>query len=271
MKILLAGSWSTAFFFWFTCASAEAATHAVGNVSVTPSAVVVNVAAPLTITVQINDPSVIPTSVNLLLYDASGNATVLSRLYDDGTHGDATAGDGIYTVVADFSLPAGSQLAASAAFVGALKRVISAPTPMAFVTVPTAFAANTAIVGAGGPLSLDNFNGAYNEGGIIPSGGAAIDITAVPLPPSVSDYIQNETTGSSVASISSVTVSGIVCTEVSYSDSFPPALTIDSVATYCPSGSQLFKFYLSYNSGDPNTNQFLSSYQQVLSNAQLTP
>jgi hypothetical protein len=36
---------------------------------------------------------------------------------------------------------------------------------------------------------------------------------------------------------------------------------------YCPSGTHLYKFFLSYYDGDPMTTQYATALTQVLSNA----
>ncbi|HVN64379.1 MAG TPA: choice-of-anchor X domain-containing protein, partial [Candidatus Binataceae bacterium] len=44
------------------------------------------------------DPNLIPGTITLLEVDSSGNQiAVLGQMYDDGTHGDVNAGDGVYT------------------------------------------------------------------------------------------------------------------------------------------------------------------------------
>ncbi|MGH7814377.1 MAG: choice-of-anchor X domain-containing protein [Candidatus Binataceae bacterium] len=61
----------------------------------------------LTVTSQVPpDPTLIPGSVILLRVDSNGNQTaVLGQMYDDGTHGDAQAGDGQYTGQFTFNEP----------------------------------------------------------------------------------------------------------------------------------------------------------------------
>jgi len=52
------------------------------------------------------DPTLIPGTVTLLEVDSSGNQiAVLGQMYDDGTHGDATASDGMYTAQPTVNIP----------------------------------------------------------------------------------------------------------------------------------------------------------------------
>src|ERR1017187_2286275 len=74
------------------------------------------------------DPNLISNSVNVVRVTASGSA-VVGALYDDGTHGDALAGDSIYTGQLSLNEPSVGtvQLMVTAAFRGSLRRVSSIP------------------------------------------------------------------------------------------------------------------------------------------------
>ncbi|HVN64378.1 MAG TPA: choice-of-anchor X domain-containing protein [Candidatus Binataceae bacterium] len=57
------------------------------------------------------DPTLIPGTVTLLQVDSSGNQiAVLGQMYDDGTHGDATAGDGMYTAQPTVNIPTAGRI-----------------------------------------------------------------------------------------------------------------------------------------------------------------
>lgn len=244
-------------------APAFGATHTVGPVTIAPNAVAAGQPTPVTITAEISDPALIPTSVNLLIYGTNGSVVNAGSLVSEG--------DGIFTAAVNLTLSPGESLAVSAAFLGTLRRVISTPISPTFISVPGTFAVNAALAAAGGALSLDNFGGAYLQGGTIPDGGASIDINPVPLPPGLlSDFITSELDGNMPTSTSTQEVSGITCTEVIYTDTIETD-PLQHVTVYCPSGSTLAKFYLTYYPGDPHEPQFLANFQQVLNNAQISP
>lgn len=253
------------------CASSSAAAPAIGTVTAKPGVLPANTSAQVTITAQIEDASTIPTSVNLLLIGHPG-PTVLGRLHDDGTNGDAVAGDHVYTIVQPFSLATGqAQLQISVAFRGMLRRVVSPPVPLLFLTIPAAFAVNPRPLAVGGPLSLNTFQSVYQQGGVIPAGGAQIDIVGALLPePPLSSYVARELEGSTDVSTSTQIVSGVSCIRASFTDAYTPVLNYKTSAVYCPSGNVLYKFHLSYHAGDSNESYFLSNFQQVLNNAKFS-
>ena len=125
--------------------------------------------------------------------------------------------------------------------------VLSAPVAVLALSAPAGFGINQTALATGGPLSLDNFNGVYASGGIVPPNGATIDVTSMPAPPPpLSDYIAvvGELQGATILSTSSVSVGAIPCTDIAFTDTYSPTLIYANEAVYCPSGSQLYKFYL---------------------------
>ena len=111
--------------------AASNAAHAatIGAGGVVPSSVPAGVGTAVTFTVSITDPSVIASSVNLQQVNTLGQGTVVGVMYDDGTHGDATPGDGIYSLRQTiFQQTAGTlTYRVSAGFQGSLLRPFSAP------------------------------------------------------------------------------------------------------------------------------------------------
>lgn len=101
---------------------------------VSPSSVSVAQSTALTVTAYVKGDAanpVIATGVNLLRLDAAGKVlATLGRMWDDGTHGDAVAGDGIFTlnVTANESVAGDIRLQVSAAFYKLLSRVKSSVT-----------------------------------------------------------------------------------------------------------------------------------------------
>lgn len=149
-----------------------------------------------------------------------------------------------------------------------LKVTVIAANGVSFV-VPPLFAPNASVISLGGPIALNTFNNAYQQGGIIPPGGADIDITSVPLPGSLQSYIADELTGSIITGTNAIVVAGSSSTEVFYTDSFG-GLTYKNVAVFVPRSALLYKLYLSYHAGDTSESQFLASFEQILNTIQFT-
>src|SRR6266851_4624494 len=132
------------------------------------------------------------------------------------------------------------------------------------LTVPSTFQIDSQALSLGGPVSLTNFAGQYQEGGIVPPGGAEIDIPNIPFPTMpLSVFIANELQGATITSTHNISVSGSSCTEESYTDSYGPTLTYSNIAVYCSHGGLLYKLYLSYRVGDALETEFLTSFQQI--------
>lgn len=198
---------------------------------------------------------------------------------DDGGDGDkdrdcrkGTAND-VYTLSKQFNLPVGqAQFQISAP--GAQGQVLSPVIPVLSLSTPSGFTISTGLLTVGGPLNFNTFNSNYIRGGIIPVGGADINVNTVQLPsPPFNNYIDIELAGATITSRAPLTVSGVSCTQVFYTDSFGEInpLIYNNEVVYCPSGKSLYRFELSYHAGDSHESQFLSSFQQVISNAQFAP
>jgi hypothetical protein len=238
-----------------------------------PSVIPLNIATLITAQCKITDPTLISTSVNLLRLGAGGSTSVLGQLHDDGRNGDQVAGDGVYTITLNFNATTVAEvdLQVSAAFQGKVKRVLSPIIPLGVLnfSAPPNFAINSQLLTAGGPVSLNNFANQYDSGGIIPPGGAEMEITSLPLPPPpLSDFIANNLYGTNVTSSSSVLLAGISCTEDTYTYALGPVLTYNNIGVYCPSGNSLYTIYLSYRLNDPMGNQFITSFQALLNAVQ---
>src|SRR5690349_4168675 len=106
-----------------------ASAQTVAPVSVTPASAAVGVGTPVTVTATISDPSVLGMSVVLQRVDEAGRVlATLGPVVDDGTAGDATAGDKVFTARVTIYEQAATvvRLRVSAAFQGRLTRVLSA-------------------------------------------------------------------------------------------------------------------------------------------------
>ena len=76
----------------------SALAQTVAPVGVSPASVPVGVGTPVTVTATISDPSVLAPSVVLQRVDEAGRVlATLGPVVDDGSNGDATAGDKVFT------------------------------------------------------------------------------------------------------------------------------------------------------------------------------
>ena len=78
----------------------------IDSIHVDPPEVQAHTLVKMTFTAHIAaDAQHIPVSVKLLRLQWSGNETPVSKMYDDGTHGDVTRKDGTYTCVLKLKEP----------------------------------------------------------------------------------------------------------------------------------------------------------------------
>src|SRR5258706_7783564 len=106
----------------------HAATPTVGAIVANPVHIGTNTPTRVTIAVIIADVSVLPGGVNLLQTDAAGKTiATIGVMHDDGTSGDALAGDKLfsYQVVVNQAAVGPVYYRASVAFRGLLQRVLS--------------------------------------------------------------------------------------------------------------------------------------------------
>lgn len=108
------------------CTHSEAA-PTIGTTNATPVLVSVGTPTAVTVTALITDPTLIPTSVNLLRINPTAPPTLIGQLRDDGTNGDQTANDKIFTGRTTINETAEGQVAlqVNAAFKGTLTRAQS--------------------------------------------------------------------------------------------------------------------------------------------------
>jgi hypothetical protein len=118
------------------------AARSIGLPQAQPDAMFVgDTATVVTVTASVaSDATLLSTSVNLIQLNADGSAAgVVGRLYDDGTHGDAVAGDGIFSGQFVFTptAVATEYFAATASYRGTLLRVRSPTFTVMFFQRPT--------------------------------------------------------------------------------------------------------------------------------------
>lgn len=207
------------------------ATGTIGATAINPSSIALNTATAVLVTANITDPSLISSSVNLQRLNAAGTTfSLVGSLYDDGTHGDAVAGDHIFSAQFTFNEPAPFPvtLRVSAAFSGSLTRSFSnlltltvvgaAPAVITF-TSPTNLAfLNSSPVTVNGTVSDPTASVTIN--GIAAPGAGAFSV-AVPLLEG-----NNILTAVATNSQGTTTTASIQVTL----DTTPPRITIDSPA-----------------------------------------
>jgi hypothetical protein len=155
----------------------EAAAQTVGAPVLAPGAVPVGIGATVTVTSAIPDPSVIAPSVVVQRLDAAGRViATLGTMLDDGTGGDGTAGDRVFTLrTTVFETVAGPvRLRVSAAFQGRLTRVLSTVATVNVSGTSTAISITT-------PGNLAYLNTTpVNVTGTVGDPGATVTVNGVP-------------------------------------------------------------------------------------------
>ncbi len=129
--------------------------------------------------------------------------------------------------------------------------------------------ANKPVAEAGGPISLNNFRGAYERGGIVPAGGAEIEITSVPNPSNLTGYIRTELKGAGPGPFEEAVENGKPGIRVTYTETLASDIRLVTVAFYLPRGSILYKFYLTYRVGNKSEQDLRLLFSTVIAGAQL--
>jgi hypothetical protein len=96
---------------------APTATQHLHVLDVTPAAVPINSPTAVTVTARVDvDATLLPSTVALYQFDAqTQGVTLLTQMYDDGTHGDALKGDNVFTTIVTVNHPTPSILFLKAA------------------------------------------------------------------------------------------------------------------------------------------------------------
>lgn len=136
---------------------------------------------------------------------------------------------------------------------------------------PSDWKINTALSTLHGPISLDNFNNAYANGGIIPAGGADIDITTTTIPTSLDQFAINEAVGTNLLAMGDISVANASCASTYDADSlYSNVLIYKEVSVYCPVGNTLYKIYLSYPTATSSDNIFPPEFTAFLGTIQFS-
>ncbi len=139
------------------------------------------------------------------------------------------------------------------------------------LTLPATWHLDEPSLDIGGPISLNNFGGAYRQGGLRPLGGAEIDITVVQLPAlTLEEAITRDLQGTTFESTADVQVGGESGIEVIYSFELISSLEERNAVVFVPHNQLLYKFFLSYQLGDPREVEFLNTFYELLESVQFT-
>jgi hypothetical protein len=122
-------------------------------------------------------------------------------------------------------------------------------------------------VNLGGPINLRNFDN-YLYGGVVPNGGATIDITSAPLTDTGLTALAQSELGA--LNTQNLRVDDRPALLMDYTDAFAPGLNYENQAVYVQAGSKVYKFFLSFRSGDPNGERFVQDFQKVISSTRFT-
>jgi hypothetical protein len=166
------------------------------------------------------------------------------------------------SVAALLSIPAAYLLLGQAAPVRVESRGAS-------VRVPADWNCNDRLLAAGGPIACTSFTGPYANGGLLPPGGAEIEITSVPRPLALDSYARGELKGAKDLKFQETSSAGRLALRASYTDEVAPGISAATVIYYVAQGNRLYKFYLTYWSGDTHEREFGATLETVVREAVL--
>jgi hypothetical protein len=132
------------------------------------------------------------------------------------------------------------------------------------VTVPQGWQYNRALLQKVGPIALTNFDGKYLRGGLLPAGGAEIEITDVPRPIELSGYAREELKGVQQLKFEEGANNGRPALRASYVDEVADGVLTRNVVYYIPQGGRLYKFYLTFGSGDPHERDLVQTLENIV-------
>jgi len=134
------------------------------------------------------------------------------------------------------------------------------------VDIPSGWHWNRRTAGANGPISLATSAGGLSSGGVLPDGMAEIDITSIPSPRNLQETIRRELTGATIESFKEAALGSNPSVIVLFTDDYGK-LVLATEAVYVLRGSRVFKFYLTYHSGDSRAKDYRSTFEQLVSHA----
>jgi len=137
------------------------------------------------------------------------------------------------------------------------------------IHVPLGWSYNDRLAAASGPISVNNFNGMYASGGLLPPAGAEIEITSLPAPPNLMEYIRKELRGAKIDSLQEMAAGDKSGIRATYFEEISQGASRKTVVSYIGHAGFLYKFYLSYWDGNRNEGALASLLDQVIKEAQL--
>ena len=137
------------------------------------------------------------------------------------------------------------------------------------VHVPAGWSYNQRLAAASGPLNLTNFGGAYATGGVLPPNGAEIEVTSVPVPSNLVEYIRKELKPAKVDQLQEMAAGENSGIQAGYELNISAGASLKTVVSYVVHGKSLYKFYLTYWSGDRNESGLAATFGQLVKEAQL--
>ena len=132
------------------------------------------------------------------------------------------------------------------------------------VAVPPGWQYNRALLQRAGPIALTNFGGKYVRGGLLPPGGAEIEITDVPRPIELSGYARTELKGVQQLKFEEGASNGRQALRASYVDEVAAGVLTQNVVYYVPQGGRLYKFYMTFSSGDPHERDLVQTLENIV-------
>jgi hypothetical protein len=126
-------------------------------------------------------------------------------------------------------------------------------------------------IGSGAHTSINNFGASSWSGGLVPPGGAEISVATTTLYGSLSDMVHYEFLSMTNVTTSTVTVSGVSCTEGRGKLVANNGALSQNEVVYCPRGHAVWKIYFSYRAGDPKAANFVSVLSGILASFKFLP
>ncbi len=124
---------------------------------------------------------------------------------------------------------------------------------------------------AAAPFSLINFDEKNFAAGVLPPGGAEIDIATTTLYGNLDAITGTELMGATFLSTSTVTVGGTSCMEARYHETYAGGVQMANTALYCGHGTELWKIYLVYRVDDQAAAIHLADFESVLRSMRFSP
>lgn len=119
------------------------------------------------------------------------------------------------------------------------------------------------------PFTVTNFGGQFTSANLVPMGGLEIQVvTTTVYNSNPAGIMKAELTGATNLATSTVTVDNISCSSNSFA---APNIQGESTAVYCERGTELWKIYLTYRTGDPSASADVAAFNSMLSSMKFLP